>query len=84
MLSLSKAEALATGKRNKEMSSKTAMVTPMSLPTPKQVLYGATYNQDKIFLVSIDVTTPKGAIQWNHVPELVSLKLMLHLYYVKE
>jgi hypothetical protein len=30
----------------------------------------------------MDVTTPDGAIQWNRVPELVSIKLMLHLYFV--
>jgi hypothetical protein len=37
-----------------------------------------------ILLVSIDDTTPKGAVLWSHVPELVSLELMLHLYYVKD
>jgi hypothetical protein len=65
-------------------SPKTAMVTPMSLPTPKQLLYGTPSDQDVILLVSIDVTTPKGAVLWSHVPELVSLELMLHLYYIKD
>jgi hypothetical protein len=30
----------------------------------------------------MDVTTPDGAIQWNCVPELVLIELMLHLYFV--
>ncbi len=65
-------------------SPETAMVTPMSLPTPKQLLYGTPSDQDVILLLSIDITTPKGAVLWSRVPELVSLVLMLHLYYIKD
>ncbi len=66
------------------LSPETAMVTPMSLPTPQQILCGTPSDQDVILLVSIDVTTPKGAVLWSCVPELVSLELMLHLYYIKD
>jgi hypothetical protein len=80
---LSVAEALpATAKRSKETSPKMPMVTPISLPTPKQLLYGTTPYRDNLLLTAMDVTTPDGAIQWNRVPELVSIELMLHLYFV--
>ncbi len=73
---------LATAKRSKETSPKMSMVTPMSLPTPKQLLYGSTPYRDNLLLTAMDVTTPDGAIQWNRVPELVSIELMLHLSFV--
>ncbi len=80
---LSVAEAPpATAKRSKETSPKMSMVTPMSLPTPKQLLYGTTPYRNNLLLMAMDVTTPDGAIQWNRVPELVSIELMLHLYFV--
>jgi hypothetical protein len=80
---LSLAEApLATAKRSKETSPKMSMVTPMSLPTPKNLLYGTTPNRDNRLLTAMDVTTPEGAIKWNRVPELVSIELVLHLYFV--
>jgi hypothetical protein len=80
-LSVAKAPP-ATAKRSKETSPKISMVTPMSLPTPKQLLYGTTPYCDNLLLMAMDVTTPDGAIQWNRVPELVSIELMLHLYFV--
>jgi hypothetical protein len=58
------------------------MVTPISLPTPKQLLYGTTPYRNNLLLTAMDVTTPDGEIQWNRVPELVSIELMLHLYFV--
>jgi hypothetical protein len=82
---LSVAEAPpATAKRSKETSPRMSMVTPMSLPTPKQLLYGTTPNCDNLLLTAMDVTTPDCAIQWNPVPELVLIELMLHLYFVNE
>jgi hypothetical protein len=61
---LSVAEAPpATAKKSKETSPKMSMVTPMSLPTPKQLLYGTTPYRDNLLLTAMDVTTPDGAIQ---------------------
>jgi hypothetical protein len=72
----------ATAKRSKETSPKMSMATPMSLPTPKQLLYGTTPCRNELLLTSMDVTNPDSAIQWNHVPELVSIELKLQLYFV--
>ncbi len=54
----------------------------MSLPTLKQLLHGTTPCRDELLLTSMNVTNPDGAIQWNRVPELVLIELMLQLYFL--